>query len=97
MSISEPFRRAHKDLLAAKLGEDCDELFRMSRIYSDEILELEKQGVIAPQDTFFYRIRRTYADAGLDLDRETADRFEDRYRYYQKHITVPEEIKVMLD
>lgn len=95
--LSEPFRRAHKELFAAKPGEDCEELFRMSRIYSDEILELEKQGVIAPQDTFFHRIRRTYADVGLELERETVDRFEERYRYYQKHITVPEGIKVMLD
>ena len=42
--LSEPFRRSHKDLFAEQLGEDCEELFRMSRIYSDEVLALEKEG-----------------------------------------------------
>ena len=95
--LSEPFRRCHKELFADILGEDCSELFRMSRVYSDEILELEKQGKIPFEDTFYHRIKKTYADAGLDVNRETADQFEEKYRYYQAHITVPEGIKVMLD
>lgn len=95
--LSEPFQRAHADLFADILGEDCSELFRMSRIYSDEILELEKQGKIPSEDTFHHRIKRTYADAGLNLEREMTDRFEEKYRYYQKHITVPNGIKAMLD
>lgn len=95
--LAEPFRRSHIDLFAEILGEDCSELFRMSRVYSDEILELEKLGKIPSEDTFYHRIKRTYADVGIDMDRELADRFEEKYRYYQKHITVPEGIKVMLD
>ena len=95
--LSEPFRRSHVELFGEILGEDCEELFRMSRIYSDEILALEKAGEIPKEDSFYHRIRRTYQDAGLDLDRETADQFEVKYRYYQKHITVPEGIRVMLD
>ena len=95
--LSEPFRRCHKDLFADKLGEECEELFRMSRIYSDEVLALEKEGKIAKEDAFYRRIHRTYLDAGIDMDRATADLFEEKYRYYQKHITVPEKIKVMLD
>ena len=95
--LSEPFKRAHADLFADILGEECEELFRMSRIYSDEILALEKAGEIPKEDSFYHRIRRTYLDAGLDLDRKTADRFEEKYRYYQKHITVPEGICKLLD
>lgn len=95
--LSEPFRRAHRELFAELLGEECEELFRMSRVYSDEILALEKEGKIPSEDAFFHRIRKTYADAGLDLDRKTADLFEEKYRYYQKHISVPEEIEEMLD
>lgn len=95
--LSEPFRRSHKDLFVDILGEECEELFRMSRIYSDEILALEKAGEIPKEDSFYHRIRRTYLDAGLDLDRKTADCFEEKYRYYQKHITVPEGICKLLD
>ena len=95
--LSEPFRRAHKELFAKTLGEDCEELFRMSRIYSDVALALEKEGKIASKDAFFMRIHRTYLDVGMDLDRATVDCFEEKYRYYQKHIVMPEEIKKMLD
>lgn len=95
--LSEPFRCAHRDLFADKLGEECSELFRMSRIYSDEILALEKAGEIPKEDSFYHRIQRTYLDVGLDLDRKMADLFEKKYRYYQNHITVPEKIKVILD
>lgn len=95
--LSEPFRRSHKELFGEILGDDCEELFRMSRIYSDEILALEKAGEIPKEDAFYHRIRRTYLDAGLDLDRETGNRFEEKYRYYQKHITVSDEIKELLD
>lgn len=95
--LSEPFRRSHVEMFGEILGEDCEELFRMSRIYSDEILALEKAGEIPKEDSFYHRIRRTYLDAGLDLDRTIADQFEEKYRYYQKHITVPEGIRRMLD
>lgn len=95
--LSEPFRRAHAELFAERLGEDCEALFRMSRIYSDEILALEKAGEIPKEDSFYHRIHRTYLDAGLDMERATADQFEEKYRYYQKHITVPKGIQVMLD
>lgn len=95
--LSWPFRQSHKELFAETLGEDCEELFRMSRIYSDEVLALEKEGKILSKDAFFLRIHRTYMDVGLDMDRETADCFEAKYRYYQKHIVVPDEIKKVLD
>ncbi len=95
--LSEPFRRAHRELFGDILGEECEELFRMSRIYSDEVLALEKEGKIASKDAFFLRIHRTYLDVGMDMDRVTADCFEEKYRYYQKHIVMPEDIKKMLD
>lgn len=95
--LSEPFRRAHMDLFADILGEDCEELFRMSRIYSDEILALEKAGEIPKEDSFYHRIRRTYQDVGLNLVRETVDVFEKKYRYYQRNITIPKKIEKLLD
>lgn len=95
--LAEPFRRAHTEIFAEQLGEECEELFRKSRIYSDEVLALEKQGMIPSEDAFYHRIYRTYQDAGLEISRETSDRFEEIYRYYQKHISVPEEIKELLN
>ena len=95
--LAEPFRRAHIELFSKQLGVECEELFRKSRIYSDEILALEKKGIIPSKDTFYHRIYRTYQDAGLDLNRDICDRFEEIYRYYQKHITVPQEIENLLD
>lgn len=95
--LSEPFRRTHEDLFSDILGDDCTDLFRLSRIHSDEILELEKLGEVSPEDTFYLRIQRTYASVGLVIDRAMADVFEEKYRYYQQYITVPERIASMLD
>ena len=95
--LAEPFCRTHRELFSSILGDDCTELFRLSRVYSDEILELEKQGKIPSQDTFYQHIQKTYASVGCSVDRAMADLFEEKYRYYQDHISVPEGIGTMLD
>lgn len=95
--LSEPFRIVHKELFSDILGENCDELFLKSRIYSDEILAMEWEGKIDPKDTFFFRMKKTYADVNYDMDRKMAAVFEEKYRYYQKHVVVPDGIKKMLD
>ena len=68
-----------------------------SRIYSDKAFYLVRDGKMPKKEEFSYRIRKTYQDAGLEPDREETERFEKRYRYYQKHLHVPEVIRKMLD
>ena len=74
--LMEPFRMAHERYFADRTMADCAGLFDQSRIYSDVILEQERQGIVRSEDAFFRRIQRTYQDAGIDVTREESDRFE---------------------
>ena len=92
-NLMEPFQKAHEELFAKKTDAECEELFKASRIYSDEAFYMVRDGKLAKEDEFAYRIIKTYGDAGITVSREYAKQFEERYRYYQKHIHVPEKCR----
>ena len=94
--LAEPFYQAHQDIFSEYSEIDCKELFNKFRIHADIILHKEKAGLIPPEECLPLRIKRTYAEVGLDLAPETIKRFEKTYRYHQKHIYLPEEIKNLL-
>lgn len=54
-----PFELVHKKLYADKTDADCTQLFMQSRVYSDEIMEAEKKGLIPHEDCFYERVKRT--------------------------------------
>ncbi len=95
--LMEPFQKAHEEVFGDKTDVDCEALFMASRIYSDEAFYLVRDGKMPKEEEFTYRIRKTYQDVGLKPDRQETDRFEERYRYYQKHLHVPEGIRNILD
>lgn len=95
-NLMEPFQRAHEELFLKATDADCEELFKASRIYSDEAFYMVRDGKLPKEDEFAYRIMKTYEDVGMTVSREMAKKFEERYRYYQKHIHVPEKIQEIL-
>ena len=95
-NLMEPFEKAHKELMAARTDADCEELFEASRTYSDEAFCMSREGKISEDEEFAYRVQKTYADVGVEVSKEEAKQFEERYRYYQKHIQVPEITKQIL-
>lgn len=95
--LMEPFKKCHEKLFAERVSIDCKELFLKSRIYSDIILDREKEGKIAKEDGFYERIRMTYEYAGLQISREDGARFEDAYRYYQTTIEPFDFMEKILD
>lgn len=95
--LMEPFEHAHKEIFQKDTDADCEELFKASRIYSDEAFYMLRKGKLPKEDEFAYRIIKTYADAGLQVEKQKAKQFEERYRYYQDHIHVPEKITKILD
>lgn len=95
--LMEPFKKAHEKLFAERVSADCTGLFMKSRIYSDIILEKEKDGKIRKEDTFFERLRMTYEDVGLVISREESERFEEVYRYYQTRIEMFDFMEEVLD
>ena len=94
--LMEAFEKAHKEFFADKTKEDCEELFKRSRTYSDEAFYMAREGKISHDEEFAYRIQKTYKDSGIEVSKEEAKQFEERYRYHQKHIHVPEGIKTLL-
>ena len=94
--LMEAFDKVHKEFFEDKTKEDCEELFKRSRIYSDEAFYMAREGKISHDDEFAYRIQKTYKDSGIEVSKEEAKQFEERYRYHQKHIHVPDGIKALL-
>lgn len=94
--LMEPFKKAHEELFAAKTEEDCEKLFKKSRTYSDEAFYMVREGKIPQEEEFAYRIQKTYKDVGIDVNEEDAKKFEERYRYHQKHIHLPNTMKEIL-
>lgn len=96
-NLMQPFEKTHQELFARQTNADCEELFKASRIYSDEAFYMHQKGLITKEEEFVYRIRKTYADVDIFVSEETAKKFEERYRYYQKYIYVPDQMKEILD
>ena len=96
-NLMEPFELTHKKLYADKTDVDCTELFMQSRVYSDEIMEGEKKGLIPHEDCFYLRIKRTYHDVGIEISREDANTFEQLYRDFQKEIALGRGVAEFLD
>lgn len=98
-NLMGPFELAHKDIFASKMDEDidCEELFRLSRVYSDEAFYRADKGEISHEEEFIYRIVKCYGDMGVHPTKEEAKQFEKKYRHYQRHIQLPEGSKKILD
>jgi putative hydrolase of the HAD superfamily len=96
--LMEPFAKAHEEMFASLTKDtECEELFKWSRTYSDEAFYLAAEGKIAKEDEFAYRIIKTYERAGIQVSGEDAKKFEERYRFYQKHLHLPKMTEKILD
>ena len=95
--LMAPFKKSHDHLFAGRVNADTTELFKKSRIYSDIILEREKNGEIPSTDSFHERLRMTYQDVGLKITREESALFEAEYRYYQTKIEMFDFMRDTLD
>lgn len=95
--LMEPFQKAYEKLLAPRTEMSGEEMFLKSRVYSDIVLEQEKEGKVRPEDSFYLRMKMTCQDAGIALTREEGRAFEEEYRHHQKHIRIFECAREVLD
>lgn len=95
--LMEPFRKAHEKYFKDRTTADCARLFDQSRIYSDIILEQERQGLIKSDETFYRRIQMTYRDVGIDVTRDESSGFEQEYRHWQSMICMFDFMRDTLD
>lgn len=96
-NLMGPFELVHNKLYADKTDADCTELFMQSRVYSDEIMEAEKKGLVPHEDCFYLRVKRTYHDVGIEMSREDAEKFEELYRAFQREISLGNGVAEFLD
>nr|WP_296190221.1 HAD family hydrolase [uncultured Anaerobutyricum sp.] len=96
-NLMGPFELVHNKLYADKTDADCTELFIQSRVYSDEIMEAEKKGLVPHEDCFYLRVKRTYHDVGIEMSRQDAEQFEKLYRAFQKEISLGNGVAEILD
>lgn len=61
------------------------------------LLEQERSGKLKKEDAFYERLRMTYRDAGLEIKREEAERFETEYRCNQTQIELFDFMEPVLD
>lgn len=95
--LSGPFKKAHQDLFADRTDADPETIFQLSRIYSEKAFYRQERGEITKKEEFAYRIRNCYKDVGVVATDDEAEEFENRYRYYQKHIDLFDGMEEILD
>ena len=92
-----PFQKAFEKVLADKTNVSCEVLFGRSRVFSDIVLEKEKEGEIRSDDAFYQRMKMTCEDVGCAITREESAEFEREYRYYQTRIELFDFMKEILE
>lgn len=92
----DPFARAFYEVFG-NAAVPCEEVFKYSRQYSDEVFEETEAGRMSKEDMFVYRITRALADWGVFPEREEALAFQQVYAGYQMEITLIPEMRTILE
>ncbi|GCF93121.1 hydrolase [Enterococcus florum] len=74
-----------------------EQLFKYSRIYSDEVFELSENGSISKLDMQIYRIRKALAHYDIQITDEQGAKFQANYQYYQSQIQLDPAMQEALD
>ncbi len=94
--LAGPYRAAYSELFAGRWDLPVDELFLMSRVHSDEALDLLMAGKISAEDHKALRAQWTFADWGVELSREEALAFQAAYAQAQERIEpYPEAVEAL--
>ena len=92
----EPFKRAFYQLFGETYEVDMEQLFVLSRKYSDEAFEHSQSGKMTMDEMYIYRIRRALKEFDIRIPDESALQFQHLYAGYQKQIAVSEVMKEVL-
>lgn len=74
-----------------------DQIYLLSRKYSDDVFADEQSGKITSEDLQVYRMTEAMKDVGFDISKADALQFQQTYLFYQHRITLIPEIKQLLD
>ena len=76
---------------------DMEKLFQDFTYFGYSVFEESMFGRMTMRDMYVYRLRKAMEQIGVDISDETALAFQDRYFYYQTHLTISPAISRMLD
>ena len=76
---------------------DMEKLFQDFTYFGYSVFEESMFGRMTMRDMYIYRLRKAMEQIGVDISDETALAFQDRYFYYQTHLTISPAITEMLD
>ncbi len=85
-----PFKQCVNELL--KVDVNFDDFYRDYRMYGDLIFDKLQNGDISVDESGIYRIEKVCKQYNIDINHDLAIQFQSRYRYYQNHICMDEEI-----
>lgn len=95
--LAAPYREAYAKTFGTRHNLPVDELFKMSRVYSDKALDLLTEGKISEEDHKVLRVQWTLQDWGVAVSREEALNFQKVYAEAQQHVSLYPEAIEMLD
>lgn len=94
---ADVFKRAYFEVFGDRYPHlPVEELYRASRIHSDELFELTESGEISHPVQQRYRIQMAFADYGIVLSDHEATTFQKAYFAQQKQITMNRQIEKIL-
>ena len=91
-----PFRDALRDVVQAEIPDYPRELHVTYEKHSQEMFFAHERGEVSLEESRALRIMNTMKEYEIPFDREMAARFQERYQYYQYHLTLSDEWKEVL-
>ncbi len=85
-----PFKMCVKELL--KTDVDFDAFYKDYRMFGDMIFDKLQNGSITVDESGIYRIVKACEKYNIPINHHGAVEFQKRYRYYQKHISMDDEL-----
>lgn len=91
-----PFQQAF-DAVFNDPSIPLEELFKYSRIYSDEVFQQSEDGTITKLEMQIYRIRKAMEHFNQQITDEQAIKFQQTYQQYQSQLQLDPRMKEALD
>ena len=91
-----PFQLAFEDVFHDPTIP-IEELFKYSRIYSDEVFQQTEDGLISLLDMQIYRIRKAMEHYDRQITDQEGTEFQKNYQYYQSQLQLDPDMKEALD
>ena len=92
----KPFKKAY-DKHFSYTDITIEQLFKLSRKFSDKVFLLSESGQMTKEEMHIYRIQKAFDELGYNISSYQAHSFQETYYHYQKQIELIPDMKNTLD